>query len=59
MNEELMQAIKDHLTPEAVATIAEAVAIHCQGKETAADSESRWFARGLRVCVLDGKAVGM
>ena len=57
MNKELVQAIKTYLTPEAVATIAEAIAIHCQGKETAADSEARWFARGLRVCVLDGKAV--
>ena len=52
-----MQAIKDHITPEAVATIAEAVAIHCHGKDTPPHKEARWFARGLRVCVLNGEKV--
>ena len=58
MNEELMRAIKDHLTPRAVNAIAEAITLHCQ-TGTPADSEARWFARGLRVCVLGEKSKPM
>ena len=62
MNKELMQAIKDHLTPDAVAFVAEAIMQHCEtGPEAKASalSEARWFARGLRVCVLGEKSKPM